>query len=61
VSNGYQVDWGKALAAGLVLTIVIWASGRLFPGRRAAPLLGAAVGVAALILASYLSWRFNHH
>jgi hypothetical protein len=61
VSNGYQVDWGKAIAAGLVLTIVIWASGRLFPGRRAAPFLGAAVGVAAFILASYLSWRFNQH
>jgi len=61
VSSGYQVDWGKAIAAGLVLTIVIWASGRFFPGRKAAPFLGAANAVAAFILARYLSWRFNHH
>jgi hypothetical protein len=61
VSNGYQVDWWKAIAAGLVLSVVIWGSGRLFPGRRAAPFLGALVGVAALILVSYLSWRLQGH
>lgn len=59
MSNGYQVDWWKAIGAGLVLSLVIWASGRLFPGRRGAPYIGAAVGVAALILASYLSWQFT--
>ena len=61
MSSGYQIDWWKAIGAGVVLSLVIWASGRLFPGRRAAPYIGAAVGIAALILASYVSWRLSAH
>jgi sugar phosphate permease len=58
--NEYHLDWRKALMAGLVVSLATWASGRLFPGRRAAPFIGAAIGIAILILASYASWTLSH-
>jgi len=61
MSSGYQVDWTKAIGAAIVVTAAVWASRRLFPTLRAAPFLGAAFGAAVLILASYLSWRLEHH
>jgi hypothetical protein len=60
MSSGYQVDWWRAVAAALVVTVTTLASRRLFPTLRAAPFLGAAIGAAVLILASYVSWEFGH-
>jgi len=61
MSSGYQVDWWKAFAAAIVVTGAMWASRRLFPTLKAAPFLGAAFGAVVLILASYLSWKLEHH
>ena len=58
--NGYHLEWWKAVGAALVLSVTIWAAGRLVPGRKAAPFIGAVVGVALLILASYVSWALTH-
>jgi len=55
----YHVDWGGALTAGLVVGLTTWASRRLFPNRRAAHFVGAAIGVAILILVSYVSWSLK--
>jgi hypothetical protein len=57
--NEYHVDWGRALTAGLVVALTTWVSRRLFPNRRAAPFVGAVIGVAILILASYVSWTLK--
>ena len=58
--NGYHLEWWKAVGAALVLSVTIWAAGWLFPGRKAAPFIGAVVGVGLLILASYVSWALTH-
>jgi len=60
MSSGYHVDWWKAFAAAFVVSGALWASRRLFPRRKAAPFLGAALGAGVLILASYLFWKLEH-
>ena len=58
--DGYHLDWWKALTAGVVVSLTTWAFHRLFPGRKAAPYLGALVGAALLVLASFVSWSLAH-
>jgi hypothetical protein len=61
MSSGYHVDWWKAFAAAVVVTGATWTFRRLFPTLKAAPFLGAALGAALLILASYISFKLEHH
>ena len=59
--NGYHLEWWKALTAGVVVSLTTWAFQRLLPGRKVAPyLLGAVVGAALLVLASFVSWSLAH-
>jgi uncharacterized membrane protein YeaQ/YmgE (transglycosylase-associated protein family) len=60
MSSAYQVEWWKAVAAALVVTLTTLASRRLFPTLRGAPFIGAVIGAAVLILGSYLSWKLEH-
>jgi hypothetical protein len=61
MSSEYQVEWWKAVAAAVVVTLTILASRQLFPTRKAASfIIGAFTGAALLILGSYLSWKLEH-
>ena len=57
--NEYHLDWVRALTAGLLVALSMWAARRLFPRRKAATLIGAVIGIALLVLASYISWNLK--